>query len=442
MNWTIRIVVNILFGIIVLLNLTEAFRVFAFVLNLPTFAISAGSLVINFLYIFANYKSVSAFISLRLVRLWLSVILIFPIVMMMISVLLGYMSMPDFIYYMSFTLLFGTLFFSTIILSYNTSEKWIRRMIWISIGITIVGFILNYTWLELFVVLGNASNTDKSWANYGTEITRGMSFFLAPNRAAFTSVCFLIVLLTTGAKPRKFINYLFTILLVVGMIFATGSRTSLLVIFILLLLYFTPLLLAIFKERFRFRTKDARVLLLVSSIIGFVAFFFTVNVVSDQLTARGNPLGQRLDFFNQITSSVSGQNSFEDDSWNSRITSLGLYIEEIKSHFLFGVGPSFIRLKLENGQFEHVSQNQLVEGTLEYGIFYTIFYCYVLVITYFHSKRGVYHSYFFNPILVFTVFIFILGFSINDLYWNRPIVVILGILLGQYYRKIYNINQI
>ncbi|MGN6213111.1 hypothetical protein, partial [Parafilimonas sp.] len=203
-----RKVSHIFYSIILFLNLSETYRVLSWILSTGTSIISTVTLIINAIYIVINFQSAKKLFSTRIPMLWLFITLLFPVIMITLSFVLGFMELSEMGYWISFTALFGSLFVASAILAFNVSKKWILILIWGSVISTIIGFILNYTWFDLFRKIGDASNTEKAYVVYGSSLDRGVSFFVAPNRAAFTVICFLILLLTTDFLPKRLSYYL------------------------------------------------------------------------------------------------------------------------------------------------------------------------------------------------------------------------------------------
>ncbi|WPU95615.1 O-antigen ligase family protein [Mucilaginibacter sabulilitoris] len=350
---------------------------------------------------------------------------------MTISFGVGNMNGNDFVYWISFVSLFASLFVLAAILSLQIQIKWIYRLFWSAVTSTIIGFILNYTNFQLFRDIGKLSGSTLAYVVYGSnDEGRIFSFFVHPNMAALSTVCFFVFLLTTSKEHvKKIRTYMLYLGLMIGMILVTGSRTSLIVIAIIAIIYLPKIIRRSLIRRHKFNNNLGNITIVFGGILIVLLFVFGIFVYISLSQSPIDTTG-RLSFFFRIFNS-SPTVSTQDDSLADRLKILDSYWKYIEKNLLFGLGPQFARDKLSNGEFENVSQNVYIENTLNYGIFYVLFYIYALVKTYqLSSKIGNFKDYIFNPLKVFVVLLTLIGFSINGLYTIRAVVILLGILIG------------
>src|SRR5690348_16407361 len=114
------------YSVILFLNLSETYRVVSYFINLPTVAISTGSLIINLIYIFLNINSLKILLKKKIFILWLIISPILPFVFMCVFLFTGFLSLSDMQYWVVYDLLFSTLFISSCILAYNVKFSFVK----------------------------------------------------------------------------------------------------------------------------------------------------------------------------------------------------------------------------------------------------------------------------------------------------------------------------
>jgi len=412
-----------IYAVILFLQFSETYRLLAYFLRLPTVVLSVLTLLLNIIYILIKWNTLKVFFQNKIFNYWFVLFVILPPLYFTIHLLFGYLTLKEYQYWFFFNLLFSSFFVAAGLFAYNVSQRAIINLVIFCVVSTVIGFILNFTSFDLFRQMAILSNNDNAWVVYGGDLSRGISFFEQGNRAAFSIICFFILLF--GLKYWKISGYLFMLLLLLTLILITGSRTSLLLTFIVMVSFIYAISVTL-KKRFRLNIFSVASIIYFTVIFGFVGAILIVLYASDLFAQLGYAnLGYRLN----LTNLFSPNNEVQDKSLVLRLNIISVYWHYIQKNLLFGYGPAFVHKKLSSNIFENVSQNQYLENSIYYGILYTIYYVYILVFSYLKSKFF-FKGYALNIFKVFVVFIFLLGFSVNNLYWNRSLIITVGLLTG------------
>jgi len=422
--------IDILYSAVLLLNVSESFRIIMYAFELRSLFFSTLTLSLNVLYILLNFKYFTYIRRKTIYRCWLVALFVVPTLVIYFQFFQNVVGDP--IYWISFLLLFSSLFTGAVIFALKVSYKYVNRIVGASLFITLLSFISNYFFPEVFRKIGELSGNKQAYVVHGASIERAVGFFSHPNEAAFSIVCFVILLMDVNnykhVRLRKNLSVIGCCILLV---FATGSRTSLLLFFIVFLFFFIPVLIDSFSRSYRIQRKIATSVITAGGVLGTILIFILFSIVSKILLSSGyEQLGGRFSFTSLLSSSS------DDESVNSRIGMIYIYFENISQNFFFGIGPERIRENLDSGFFDHVSQNSFVEGIMTYGAFYLAFFIYALFYSYSFSNQSIMEEKAaYNPLKVFLLFVFLLCFSVSEVFLHRSTVIVFGLLIGGKLRR-------
>lgn len=420
--------INILFYICLLLNFSEAFRPLGVLLGIKSSSTTSTlSLIVNFTYLFVNFRNLKLLLKSPVFRNWAILLAVAPTILMLISVAIGFLSPSEYLYWTSFNLLYASFFIAASVYALQNGAEKAQTLVYISILTTVIGFVINYT---------NYSFTQRILEFSGSmfakqqSLFRALSFFQHSNVAAFSIIAYFVILFQTKkSEPKSTWFYILSGLALFAGIFITGSRTSLILAAVMCIFLYAPFKRSISRsQKIDYRYAG----ILVSVWIIFILFAFAallplLEPVIEKYMSEETLL--RMNIFNALMDGSYGD--LEDASLSARITILSKYWKYIESNPIFGYGPQFVRNKLESGEFTNVSQNSFIEYSIYMGIPYGIYFLYNLYKTYKHANRDASSSiYSFNALKVFVVFLFLLSFSVNNIFWYRSIVITLGLLLG------------
>lgn len=410
---------------VLFLNFSETYRLLSYLIRKESSFISGITLALNLVYILINFSTFKKLLNNKIYVKWLLISPVLPVVYMVYFYLSNQIEFSDFQYIFLYEFLFGTLFIATSIFSYNVNFEFIKKIVWFSVISTIIGFILNFVYFDLFRDIGAFSGIDQSYVKFGTDQDRGISFFTMPNRAAFASICFFIIIFITEVFNYRSIRfYIFSFLILLCMVAVTGSRTSFLLLLLISVFFLFPAFIKMY------RVKSETFVLILSFI--FIVFSLILVFLPTFLSSLGySSISDRIDIVSQLS---KNSDEIQDKSLILRIEIISHYWAYIKDSFFFGRGAQFARKLLSDGTFSNISQNTFIDAFLSYGFFYLIVYISFLFSLYRFFNKSISNLFVFNPLKVFVFFFLLLGFSISNLSWQRPIVITMGILLGYFIR--------
>ncbi|MGJ1403288.1 O-antigen ligase family protein [Sphingobacterium siyangense] len=324
------------------------------------------------------------------------------------------------LYWIPFISLFGSMFLSTAILVLKLRDVRTFNNLFILVFIaSVIGIILSYTNFTFIAALISTSSAKSEFANvYSEVIDRAPGFYGQQNLSAKSFVLsFLYLYVITFANSRQIIKNLLIIIALICIYF-TGSRTSLILFFVQLMV-FIPLLT---------NTSKLKLLIIVRYVvlgIGFVVILFSL---SNYFVSLGLPdLTTRLNF---------GQESLNDDeSVNLRVLTIQAYLNQIYENLFLGKGPAYRQEMIKRGIFPVGAQNEYLETALAFGVFAVIYYVLLIVFTikHFFNIGGIYSRVICALILLFVLY----GFSINYMFLDRFDVILFGGLFGLVLRERY-----
>jgi len=437
--------IKVLFFFIVFLQLTDTYKLPLLLIGQTTSTASLATLIMCMTYIAFNFSLFRKLLRQKLFKIWINIIVTLPAFFTTVHFFMYHLDLAEYIYWISFFLFFGSLYVVSAMLVYSeVSNKIVNRLFVFAIIAAIVGFIIsavNYPFILALMSL--ASNKTNAIESGVTEIQRAVGFFAQANTAAKAIVLYFIFLLGNYFyKFSKKINIIMMILFIL-MVFWTGSRTSLLIIFFVLI-FFAPSIL--YPKVFNSESKGInlfKVFIILRSV--FVAWIglLILNVFATSIAdTQYGELAGRLDFLRNVGDNKNGLS--EDVSLNARFEVINDYLFYIAQDFLIGKGPEFRNEMRKSGEFQIGSQNEYLETGLSHGIFYVFYYLYALIVTFnivgdnkitrkINSGKSI-------KILVFVIFIY--GFSINYIFLERVSVIVFGVLIGMYLRdKEIKINE-
>ncbi len=425
---------NKLFILLLFLNLSETYKLILFSWGIPSVVTSVATVVLLLLYILFNLNTLSVLARVSFFKYWFILVFLIPTVSISINYFRGNLNETELTYWLAFNALFSFLFVSSAIVAYSVPLKWLVYMVWACVCSTIIGFYVYYAYPDLIRQMGTLTGNQLAFVVYGSEESRNMSFFDHPNGAALSIVCYFIFLFTSFVDSTKSIAfYVFCSALLLAMVSLTGSRTSLVISIALIIVYIRPLIGKIIS--LNYRHNSGQVKLIIYAFLTFGVFFgvLLLYLISGSITSHGfSEVESRYSIFSSL---FDPSKDLKDESLDERTTIVGVYLKYVSDNILLGYGPVFRDNKIGSGQLKNVSQNAYLEGALVYGIFYPIYFIYIKIKTYIAAKNKLYKNHFiFNSLAVFMVFLFLLSLSVNDIFWNRSIVIVLGLLIGIYIR--------
>jgi hypothetical protein len=293
------------------------------------------------------------------------------------------------------------------------------------IAITWLGLIVNIFDIGLIRDLQFYSNVKH--AAYYSASTRLVSFQGQSNLAGFSLCIYLVALVRDDSFIRGSVTaQLGVAASCIAGVFLTGSRTSVLLLVLILLAYMRGVSRV---DRGR-PTRDQYRLISVSLSLGLGALLvvYFVQVSGFSSIALYSSLTDR---FSALLHLVSGRGIGSDKSAISRISILPQYFSAISHSILLGRGPDFAPNQVSDGTLANVSQNAWLDWSLSFGVPYAAYAAWTMANTWrsAHRARRTRPALMAPNTLLLGVAV-IGSFSLISLFWIRPMVVALGALVG------------
>jgi hypothetical protein len=402
--------------IILFLQITDLYKMLLLPFGLQTNSFSILTLLLGIVYVISNRKIVHGVLGFNKVfKGWLWLIWVFPIIFTLIHFFLLNLSTSQLFYWIPFISLFGVLFLCSAILVVKLESDKTVNVFFLFVFISaVLGIIISYTNFSLIAKLTSTSASKLAFADAysgSAGIDRALGFYGQQNVTAKAIVLSFLYLYTLGiAKDRKILKNLLIIVSLVCIYF-TGSRTSLLMFFLQLMI-----LIPLFTDFSKMKLlKTGRFL-----IIGGVFVVILINL-SSYFVALGLPdLTTRLNFDSKSLN--------DDASIGLRVETFNIYLEHIYNNVFIGRGPTYRQEMIDNKVFPVASQNEYLETAMAFGTGAVLYYFFLILFTFskFVLKKNIYAR---LTCLLMTVFL-IYGFSVNYLFLDRFNVILLGVLLG------------
>ncbi len=408
-----------LFFIVLVLNLTGLFRFLA-----PQFGVSIGQvsmvlLWINIFYLMTKSRYLTSIIFRGDLRMWLLYLFIWPLITIIYAPLFEIRDIGLLLYYVS-------LFFGTIVFTAINGLPTMSRLISISILITIFGLLLSMVAPQLFETVAEISN-GRSY-----EQGRAIGFFMQPNSLA-VSFCMLFIGWFALRRQKKvllnviLVTFLFFILL-------TGSRTGMLLAIVVVISIKT------YGWRRRKNLLNASsffkmgvlIICLVGGIIfirSFLSSYSNTSIGKEGLITRMQTM---------LSFKLSDESIMEDTSVQERRLAQSIYLLRVAEKPLLGHGFGSDLFYKNSGAFTKSSHSSALSSAFEYGVLYPIVF-YILLILFYKRRcrqdvEKILQSNFISQFVLILSFLFIFNGGLFD---SRTFYVIFGTFFSLIYYPQY-----
>jgi hypothetical protein len=341
--------------------------------------------------------------------------------MLSIQSIIGILTFDRATYWFGYSLLFVEMFMTAAVVFPKVGERAVTRFFILLLGATWLGFvvnILNYQFIRrVLVYTGNE-------LGQSSDLSRVVGFYQHPNMAAFTLTLTLAMLVSSRRfMVSSLLLHAAVLAASVGGVIITGSRTSALLIGVVVLWYFAT----IFKMSGRgsvavFRAVMAPALVLLTAILAIGAITSVLGRGSELYTTMTTRL-------QTLPSIVRGESV--DQSVMTRKQNLDAYIERFKAKPLEGYGRDYPSQEIESGRLTAVSQNAWLEWAVAYGSVYPSAIALAFLFTWRTARRLRAVDVWVWARVALLVGIFVVAsFSIVDFLLLRAPVCALGALVG------------
>jgi len=404
------------FFIFLVLNMTGIFTFIAPQLGVSIGFVSFLLLGFNVFYLFAKAKYINLIIKHSGFKIWLLIILIWPLLTIVYAPALGFREIGLQFYYV-------TLFTGAVVYTTTNGLPAVNRLLTTSLIITLFGVALSLIAPQYFEAVGRLANAESFMKS------RAFGFYLQPNILAIN-----LVLLFIGwfafCKHKSVTLEVVAIILLMLVILLTGSRTGMIISLITIAFILgQPGLKKIMI--FQYLVK---IVILIIFVVGLSVAM--KNISTDMITGdKGEDelltrMERMLDFRLSDNDAL-----LEDTSVQHRRLAQLTYLSLIYESPLVGYGFNSETYFLEKGFFPRMSHSTAISSTLHYGILYPI--AFILVVFQLYRKQrkskvwgGIQSRSVPNFVVIFLLLYFIAGEMLDD----RT----LYIVWGMFYAAVYH----
>jgi hypothetical protein len=410
-------------ALLVLVQLSALYGFIGMRARLPNAAtLSTVTLGLHLIYCGLNVRTIIA-----LIRRWYILIIIvflwfLPLLIVFLQFLTGLYPTDRFVYWAAYVSFFGTLTMTSLILSYRADPRYITRLILIALSIIAFEFALNVLSYNnvrpILLFIGSP-------VSVSLQYSRILGFFSHPNEAACAvNLCLFWVLLWRNVRFGA--GQLVLIVISASLIIATGSRTSLIVLVLIVAGY-------LYRTLSTERKGGGKVFLTIATGVPLLTIAIAL-IMTQPNTQYG--MSQRII---QLVGMVSGAGS-GDESATLRVIVINKFIDIVLDAPLLGSGFDALSEYVKQGVLPTVSQVAWLQWAGEYGILYPLFGAFVLVSVFARARRAQRRSHAERKAggaLAFLIgILFVYSLSLVDIFMIRSIVVVLGLSVGALARAV------
>jgi hypothetical protein len=326
------------------------------------------------------------------------------------------------IYWFGYWLLFAGMFMTAAVVFPKVGERVVTRFFILVLAATWLGFvvnILNYQFIRRVLVhtgneLGQAS-----------DLSRVVGFYQHPNMAAFTLTLALAMLVSSRRfMASSLLLHAAVLAASVGGVIITGSRTSTLLIGVVVLWYFAT----IFKMSGRGSVAVSRAV--IAPALLFLTAVLAVGAITSML-GRGSELYTTMTSRLQTLPSIARGDTTTDQSVMIRKQNLDAYVERFMAKPLEGYGPDYPSQEIQSGRLMDVSQNAWLEWAVKYGSVYPFAIALAFLVTWRTAGRlRTVDAWVWARVALLVGIFVVASFSIVDFLLLRAPVCVLGALVG------------
>jgi O-Antigen ligase len=342
--------------------------------------------------------------------------------MLAIQSITGILGFDRAAYWFGYRLVFAGMFMAAAVVFPKVGEQVVTRFFILMLAATWLGFvvnILNYEFIRRVLVY------TRNELGQSSDLSRVVGFYQHPNMAAFTLTLTLAMLVSSRRfMASSLVLHAAVLAACVGGVIITGSRTSMLLIGVVVLWYVAT----IFKMSGRGGVAVSRAV--IAPAVLLLTAVLAVGAITSVL-GRGSELYTTMTSRLQTLPSIVRGDSTTDQSVMIRKQNLDAYIDRFKAKPLEGYGPDYPTQEIESGRVTDVSQNTWLEWAVEYGSVYPSAIALAFFVTWRTARRLRTADAWVWARVALLVGIFVLAsFSIVDFLSLRAPVCILGALVG------------
>lgn len=410
----------------ILLNLTNLFVFIPTWLGLSLSFVGGLGLIVNCCYLASERAILSTLLHSRLIWFILLLLLLWPITASLYPMFNGVGLAREVVLQLFYT----TTLLGTVVFTLKRGFERFRDVFFFSFVVTLIGLCLQAFLPSAFVKVASLSDGVAEVFAFG----RVGGFFVNPNVAARFIIFFYIILMMTSKKLSN-LQVLLVTLLAFGAVMLTVSRSSLVIMFVTVLL--------VLGQRFgapyikgRMAINPVRLLLGLSLVIVAAFMAITALIIASNYILNETNLGSRSGTakrFELMSGGVDGFKYVIEEEIRGRWYTVEPYIDGFKESWFLGSGLAGHRIYMVKHFIPLVPHNTIFCAWFDYGILYILSGCICFGIVAFSPRMRFAESYlglFFMPIM-FIVCMSIM-FTYDALFAQRGFYVMVGGIVALY----------
>jgi O-antigen ligase len=413
-----------LFFVVLVLNATGLFSFLAEEFNVSIGVVTGTLFGLNILYLIIKMRySIALFHKAGIAMLnWFVILLAWPLFTLLYAQSLEIREIGLQVYYF-------TLFSGAAIYTIANGLTSMRRLLAVSLVITIFGMVLNLLAPQYFEAVSDVA---------GAEVLREgrvCGFILQPNQLAL-SLDFMFIAWFMLWGRKKILLEAAAILIFMLLILLTGSRTGMVTAAIVVMFVLMP---ARKDRRWVVNKKYLLKLgtLMIAMAIGIIAMKFYLTRINYTDTQEDDLL-DRMELM--LNFKLGNEEKITDiRSMEQRMDAQAVYWSLFKERPLFGHGFGAEVYYMEISYILLTSHSDALKNAMEYGFMYPVAFCLLMLLLYRRKSRREIESFFkvssIGQFVTITVLLFCLG-SIMD---TRTFYIVLGMFFAVVYypKKIF-----
>lgn len=358
----------------------------------------------------------------------LGVLFFFPISMMFLQLFFGIVSVSDVAFWAVRVSSLAMIFVGVVVFAYSEGVPGVRKLLLLVFALLWLGYFTQLVDFDL--VRSQLVFRGKEFSEFYVQ-NRAIGFFGHPNRFAFATVMTTSILVFILLLEQRFWRALFATQFGVLLILLSGSRTSLALISLALILCW-------FRYLTEIRSYDI--------ILQRIAYFFGASIiflVSVTLliqfsgSVENASLTLAIERFSRFFQAIAGGGV--DQSAEIRSQNLAWFTTALSQAPILGQGPDATAKAIRYGIVSNVSQNSWIQWVYEYGIFYPayIFVSGIGLMGVHRWSRGKIERIMSARSLarILVILLFVATFSLNNLFVIDTTTIGLGLVMGLLIRE-------
>ena len=390
--------------------------------------VSISILVLTLGYLLLRMNTMSKLLNKKIVLLWVTVIGLIPIFLNFIQeIILQNGRLYDYVYNSINTLFNLSILFLGAVFILTNNERFIKRILISILIIILLSFLANIYFPNVFI--GMAILQGRVQFENVDSLSRLFGLYIQSNNAAL-AVLSLIPLLLFTPKIKSIAYYFLLSILLVALVFSTGSRSGIFLATLFFILYSLSLAFRSLRYYHRLSLDSS----FATFAVGLGIFAYLVVLVISFAVQNLKTNEQYSDSIRRLeilTSSKKGEGIESDGSFLARLEAQKVYLEKIINN-PFGYGNIGKERLFNSGELHHVSHNMYIENTFKYGIVYLFILFYTIAYSFVKVRKT-----FLRNSMLSTLFVIILlfGVTMSGVLSRRAMLLSLGMVLGYYLKE-------